>query len=403
MAKIPLLIIGDDPALQTGLARIARDLCKVILKSSALCEQVDLAVLGCGADADQDFAVEEGLIKVFRMSPPYESCGETDMERLERVFFRGRKPIIWPTWDATRSLWIRRPGLTCFKTRPTAWGYFPFDSVGPFNLQPRCVINYLKDFDRIAVPSKFAADSLGNLPCRVFPHGYYKESFNPKESKLGREMLKVPERVKHIVGVVATNQSRKDWGMVFQVCAMLLDSRKDLHFWFHTDSLDRCWNFMFFLHEFNLVNHVTVTPKSPDEAMANMYSACSVTIAPGLGEGFGYPILESIACGTPVVHGAYGAGAEIINNSGLGKIVYPEAMRWEATSFPVQRPVYSAKDWKTKILQAIEMKGRTPYTKDYMWENLGRHWEAWIQEGIDKHNGKSGSGIALLNRDTVRQ
>ena len=378
--RIPLLVLGDDPALPTGLGRICRDLCAVAMKFS---ERIELAVLGCGANEDR----KDGHYPVFRMLPLESSCGEQDMQRLEKVFFNSRKPILWPTWDATRSLWMKRVGIKWVQ-EPTCWGYFPFDSYGPHGQQPACVTRILEKFEHLAVPSEFARQSLPSIEVDVIPHGYDPKVFYPRNAVAGREIIKVPTGIKHVVGVVATNQARKDWGMVAEVCGMLAIAFDSIHFWFHTDSLDRCWNMALLIHEFGLKQKVTITYNAPDQAMAQMYSACDLTIAPGLGEGFGYPILESIACGTPVVHGLYGAGAEIIQNGG-GQCIPMQAERWEATSFPVARPVYFAQDWFNKCKDLLanprDREDIAATVQNYQWDNLRPRWEEWIERGIEKH------------------
>lgn len=370
--------------MTTGLGRISRDLL-TILNGPKFKDVLEVGALGCGAQEDR----KDGPYPVWRMDTLEVFCGERDMQRLGKVFFKGRRPILFPVWDATRSLWIKQNNWPV-----TSWGYFPFDSYGPNGFQPRCVLNVLKKFDHLAVPSHFAEKSLNGLPVTVIPHGYDPVKFRPQHRVAGLEMLKLPADTQHVVGVVATNQARKDWGLVAEVCQMLRKEDSTIRFWWHLDSLDRTWNMALLLSEFELVSHVTFTTRASDNGISKCYSACDVTIAPGLGEGFGYPILESIACGTPVVHGRYGAGQEIITVSG-GKVITPISFRWEPTSFPVQRPVYRAFDFTKAALQCFPMKGvLTPASiaktvEHYQWPNLTAAWESWFEKGIEIHRASS--------------
>ncbi|MCC6933507.1 MAG: glycosyltransferase family 4 protein [Deltaproteobacteria bacterium] len=56
----------------------------------------------------------------------------------------------------------------------------------------------------------------------------------------------------------------------------------------------------------------------PDEQLYAYYQAADVFIFPSLYEGFGLPVLEAMACGTPVLAG---------NNSSLPEVMGPESLR----------------------------------------------------------------------------
>jgi len=53
------------------------------------------------------------------------------------------------------------------------------------------------------------------------------------------------------------------------------------------------------------------------EAMAEMYRASDVLLAPSKGEGFGIPVVEAQACGTPVIVSAFSAQPELVGDGWL--------------------------------------------------------------------------------------
>jgi len=50
-----------------------------------------------------------------------------------------------------------------------------------------------------------------------------------------------------------------------------------------------------------IANHILFTGYVSDEDLASLYSSCRVSVYPSLYEGFGFPPLEAMACGAPVI------------------------------------------------------------------------------------------------------
>lgn len=55
----------------------------------------------------------------------------------------------------------------------------------------------------------------------------------------------------------------------------------------------------------------------PDEELSYFYSAASIFIFPSLYEGFGYPPLEAMACGTPVIVSSSSSLTEVVGDAGF--------------------------------------------------------------------------------------
>jgi glycosyltransferase involved in cell wall biosynthesis len=65
----------------------------------------------------------------------------------------------------------------------------------------------------------------------------------------------------------------------------------------------------------------------PEEELPLLYSLSSVCVMPSLYEGFGFPVLEAMACGTPVVYADAGALLEIGGRAGLRYPTGPDEHR----------------------------------------------------------------------------
>ncbi|ARC57424.1 D-inositol 3-phosphate glycosyltransferase [Frondihabitans sp. 762G35] len=68
---------------------------------------------------------------------------------------------------------------------------------------------------------------------------------------------------------------------------------------------------------------VTLVSRATDELLAAAYDVADFTLFPSLHEGFGLPVAESLALGTPVITSGYGSMKEIIDLGGGGLLVDP--------------------------------------------------------------------------------
>ena len=69
--------------------------------------------------------------------------------------------------------------------------------------------------------------------------------------------------------------------------------------------------------DLGLNEDVVFTGFVPDKVLPALYSAASVFVYPSLYEGFGLPILEAMACGTPVVASNITSMPEVVGDAGL--------------------------------------------------------------------------------------
>jgi glycosyltransferase involved in cell wall biosynthesis len=145
------------------------------------------------------------------------------------------------------------------------------------------------------------------------PHGVDTEMFTPRDRGEMRDLLNFPEDA-FVVGMVANNQgtspSRKAFSEAFMAFSIFQQSHPEALLYLHTEmtgfrqGLD-LWRMLerFEVPEtsFMVTNQVNLEHGFPPGAMAGLYNSFDVLLNPSYGEGFGIPIIEAQACGTPVI------------------------------------------------------------------------------------------------------
>ncbi len=74
----------------------------------------------------------------------------------------------------------------------------------------------------------------------------------------------------------------------------------------------------------NLTNDVIFTGFVPDEELPLWYNAATLFVYPSIYEGFGMPLLEAMACGTPVIASNVSCMPEVVGQAGV--LVPPHAL-----------------------------------------------------------------------------
>jgi len=388
MKQTPILFLGDSPDLRTGLGRIGRDLASLC----ASLPEFRVGYLGRGGMGSRQ------LPFVQYNFPETAQWGEQHIEQAWNDFAGNDTGVIFSIWDVSRLGWFAMPhtlpdgNLRRFLTsgRFQRWGYFPVDAYGPGQRLSVASVESLRRFNRVLGYTIWGADVLSKCVGRQvdwIPHGISLDTFQPREKTGGRLSLGVKDS-DYLVGCVMTNQARKDWGLACSAIAAARKSIPHLKFWAHIDVFQRshCWDLRALLADFNIedIARVTFSGSFEDKEMSYYYSACDLTILPSLGEGFGYPIVESLACGVPVIHGNYGGGAELLPSTNW--LVNPVAHRMEGIHNAI-RPVYEPNNWAEGIVASSHLHEQASFYRDSVahleWKKLWPScWAKWFKEGL---------------------
>jgi hypothetical protein len=89
------------------------------------------------------------------------------------------------------------------------------------------------------------------------------------------------------------------------------------------------------------------------------------------------PAGEALACGVPVVTGAYAGSAEFVPKEYQVKPVG----FYHDDAYGNKRPVFKAHDWARVTLRAAYTKAELPSYID--WKNCWPLWKKWLLEGVN--------------------
>lgn len=405
----PLLIISDSISGPSGLARIARDIASGIHNN--LSDVYRVATAGYGSPGSCKFEFTQYNLEGMR------DWVLPTLPEIWHDFAGTEKGIVMFVWDPSRVSWFSNPQmfgdellaefpfLSTWLVKPPfeKWIYAPVDATGPHDMMTFPLMHTLLGFDRILAYGEFGEGvirrTIGQEESEKrylthLPHGIDHEVFFELPQKACRKTFFMHTGAKLVtsytekprmiaddevlIGIVATNQTRKDWGLGIQTVALLKEMfQKKVRLWIHTDKMERNWSISSLLIDYGLVNDVVYTTGFiPDKTMAEAFSACDVTLGIGAGEGFGYPIFESLFCGTPCIHGDYGGAPQWMRHDSK-LLVKPIAFHEEGL-YNFARPIFNPEDWAVKTADILGT--RVDHYNLLEWPNLWPRWEAWFRE-----------------------
>lgn len=386
MARKKLLFLSDAVSCTSGLGRIARDL--AIRVHRDLGEVYEVAAVGYGGPGSVSIPFHEYHLH---------DVNNWLVQELPTVwgdFVGDQEGILMCVWDLSRLYWLGLPQICPAPNlrrwveemrrsgKFKLWTYHAIDAEGPNGKLSHRIAETMKGFDRVMDYSAFSSKITGN-PDHL-PHGIDPQIFYPRDHKECREGfikggfqgLKTNSL---LIGIIATNQARKNWQLGVETCRVLLDRGHDVMLWAHTDIMDRYWSIGTLVADYGLQSRVAITnQRFTDDQMCRMISACDVTL--GIGpEGFGYPIAESLACGVPCICGSYGAQAEFAPKP---MQVDPIAFYYEG-AYCSKRPVHDATKWAIRVEMNLGKRTSLPEKINWDGPTLWSAWKEWFKKGAE--------------------
>lgn len=229
-----------------------------------------------------------------------------------------------PGWIITLyDVWVYGPH---FDTEPVA-SWTPVDH---YPVPPK-VGDWARKHPTIAM-SRFGANALkeaGVERAAYAPHALDLNVWKPTpllpNGQTAREAWGIPEDA-FLVMINAANKGnvppRKSWGEMLSAMSLLMREREDVYLYIHTEMQG-----VYGGVDLRMLLSVLGVPPDrvripdqfayltglmPQEALAAYYTAADVLLATSMGEGFGIPVIEAQACGTPVIVTDFSAQPELL-------------------------------------------------------------------------------------------
>ncbi len=272
--------------------------------------------------------------------------------------------------------------------------YMPIDS----EPVPAAILNALQGAYRVLSYSKFGEKSLNACGVKntMIPHGVDTKIFTPGDKLAAKKKLGFAED-DFVIGMVAANKgmpSRKAFPEDLTAVAAWKQRHPGVKvkLYLHTyegqqtggvDLSALLKDLGFKAGEVMFVNQYLYLLGLSEQYMATAYNAMDVLLAASMSEGFGIPLIEAQACGTPVIATNFSAMPELVFGGWLADI---SQRFWTGLNTWYSLPSIDAivesleSAWRHRTDEGIRKQAREgalPFDWDTILQN---HWKPFLDE-----------------------
>jgi glycosyltransferase involved in cell wall biosynthesis len=305
----PIIIVSNTPVAPTGYGQQTKQLAQRI-KADGIPVGVSAnygAPTNMEVEGIQVFA--EGLIKYANDSGP---------ENIAMAASQGGFGItLFDVWVAINDAYHQLPIV--------AWVPIDHDPVPPRVAEwcikggNKLIVAMSKHGEQALLKAGVPRDRLVYIPhaidTKIWTH----------EGPICRDVLRVPEDA-HLTVITAMNKGkRKSFPEMLKAWAIFAQQHKDAYLYLHTDR----WGHLDGINlipvlkavgapedRIRWVNSSQMRAGIPAETLASIMRSANVLLLASRGEGFGIPVIEAQACGTPVIVTDWTAQPELVKDHG---------------------------------------------------------------------------------------
>lgn len=305
--RIKILWMSDPPTFFTGFGTVTKEVLSRLIRT----DRYQIACVGWGYDG-WPYDRQEIPFDIYPSNNP-----NLNPETLIKVVEEYQPHILITLGDVWMVEWVvDLPNRSKFKFLP----YFPLDGEPLYPPWGK----FIRSADVPVTFSRFAQQlvqkSLPDVNIDLIYHGVDTSVFRP----LKQEEYQRPNELKDrfIVGCVARNQPRKNLPMLIKAFARFCQDKPDAVLYLHTNPDDVGWDILNLLKRYKVFNRTCISKSASIQKgmtkvkLNEIYNLFDVMALPTAGEGFGLPILESMAAGTPVIATDYTSCVELLEGRG---------------------------------------------------------------------------------------
>jgi glycosyltransferase involved in cell wall biosynthesis len=188
----------------------------------------------------------------------------------------------------------------------------------------KALARFANDRVRVVAPSRWLAQKalssslLGRFSCTVIPYGLDTEKFRPREERAIRDELGISSDARVILFLAdGVGDPRKGYSYLLTALECVKDLRDVVVLTLGRGTPEAISN----------LRHIHIDAVADDERIAEIYGAADVFVAPSLQDNLPNTILESMACGTPVIAFRVGGIPDVVRDGQTGLLAPPRGAR----------------------------------------------------------------------------